>query len=135
MAHSWLGASYALTGQGERALEWIEKARRLSPRDMFREEFDVHTCFAYFQMGNYTRAAEYASKASIPRADHVYPLLIRCSSHAQLAMQDHAEADLQRIMELSPDLTLSQVRDTCVFIKEPDINRFIEGLEKAGMRG
>ena len=29
MAHSWMGAAYARSGQGEKSLEWIENARRL----------------------------------------------------------------------------------------------------------
>jgi len=134
MALSWLGASYALIGQGTKSFEWIEKARRLSPRDIFREEFDVHTSFAWFQVGDYHKAAEYASKASILRPDHVYPLLIRSASHAHLGMLEPARKDMERILELTPDYSLAMAHKSCVFIMQPDIERFVEGLKIAGLK-
>jgi tetratricopeptide (TPR) repeat protein len=135
MAYSWLGAAYALTGQGEKSFEFIEKARRLSPRDMFREEFDVHTSFAYFQIGDYQKAIEFATKASIPRPDHVYPLLVRATSHAHLGMLENARNDVAKVEQLVPGYSIKVARDSCVFVNNTDIDRFIDGLRKAGLVG
>ena len=84
MAHSWLGASLALTGRGEEAFAWIKKARQLSPMDIFKEEFDVHTSYAYFQTGDYENAVDFARKAMLPHPKHVYPRLISAAASGWL---------------------------------------------------
>lgn len=133
MAHSWLGVAYALTGQGDKAFEWIDKARRLSPRDIFREEFDVHASFASFQIANYEDAIGFAARASMPRPDHVYPHLILAASHAHLGNLDAAGAEVSKILRLVPDYTLTLAASSSVFVVEADINRLVEGLRKAGL--
>ena len=133
MAHSWLGAAYALSGQGEKAFEWIENARRLSPRDMFREEFDVHTCFAHFQVGDYEKAADYAARASMPRPDHVYPHLIRAASLGHLGKAEAAADEAEKVLHLAPQYSLAIAGQSSVFVVKEDIDRFVEGLRIAGI--
>ncbi len=133
MAHSWMGAAYALTGDGDKAFEWIEKARRLSPRDMFKEEFDVHTCFAYFQIADYENACKFASKAMLPRPEHVYPRLILAASHAHLGNDTAAKIHAEKIRQIVPNFSLPEVEKSCVFVVPDDIARFVEGLRQAGL--
>jgi len=133
MAHSWLGAAYALIGQGDKSIEWIEKARRLSPRDMFREEFDVHACFAYFQTADYEKAADYAARASMPRPDHVYPHLIRAASFGHLGQLEAAAEEAEKILRLAPQYSLTIARQSSVFVVKADIDRFVDGLRIAGI--
>ena len=133
MAHSWMGAAYALAGQGEKSLEWIENARRLSPRDMFKEEFDVHTSYAYFQVGDYANACNFASRASLPRPDHVYPRLVLATSQAHQGNLEAAQMQATKILDLVPDFSLRQAEESCVFVRKDDITRFVEGLRLAGL--
>jgi adenylate cyclase len=133
LAHSNLGAAYALTGRGDQAFEWIEKARRLSPRDIFRDEFDVHTGMAHFQLGDYRKAAEFAARASMPRPEHVYPHLILASSYGHLGALDAAREEVSRIARLAPDFSLATADKACVFVLADDRGRFLDGLRKAGL--
>lgn len=133
MANSWLGAAYALAGRGAEAFEWIEKARRLSPRDIFKAEFDVHTSYAYFQVADYEAAAEFASRASLPRPHHVYPRLMRAASLAHLGRQEAASAEAGHITALAPQFDLSTAERVCVFIADDDRRRFVDGLRLAGL--
>jgi len=133
MAHSWMGAAYALTGDGASAFKWIEKARKLSPRDMFKEEFDVHTSYAYFQIGDYQSAYASAMKAMLPHPEHVYPRLLMATSLAHLGNLVVAEAQARRIRELVPGFSLASAQKTCVFVRDNDIARFIDGLRMAGL--
>jgi TolB-like protein/class 3 adenylate cyclase/Flp pilus assembly protein TadD len=133
IAHSFLGAAYALTGRGPEAFEWIAKARRLSPRDIFREEFDVHSSFAYFQVADYAKAAEYAARAAMPRPEHVYPHLILAASCAFLGRSLSARSEVDAILRLSPAFSISVADKTCVFVAADDRARFLDGLKKAGV--
>jgi tetratricopeptide (TPR) repeat protein len=133
MAHSWMGAAHALTGDGASAFKWIEKARKLSPRDMFKEEFDVHTSYAYFQIGDYQNAYAYGLKAMLPHPEHVYPRLLMATSLAHLGNLVAAEAQARRIRELVPGFTLAGTEKSCVFVRDNDIARFIDGLRLAGL--
>jgi Flp pilus assembly protein TadD len=133
LAHSFVGAAYALTGRGHEAFEWIEKARRLSPRDMFRDEFDVHTSFAYFQIADYAKAAEFAAKASVPRPDHVYPHLMLAICYGHLGALDSARDEVARVRSLAPDSSLAIADKVCVFLDPADRARFLDGLRKAGL--
>lgn len=133
LAHSFLGVAYAITGRGPEAFEWIERARRLSPRDMFRDEFELHTSFAFFQIADYAKAAEFAAKASMPRPEHVYPHLMMAICYAHLGMLDTARDEIAKVKNLVPDASLATADKACVFLDADDRARFLDGLRKAGL--
>ena len=133
MAHSWMGASLALTGNGVDAFRWIDQARKLSPRDIFKHEFDVHTAYAHFQVGDYVQALASAHRAMLPHPDHVYPRLMMAASMGRLGDTEAGAAQLERIRELAPTTTVASVRASCVFISPNEIERFIHGLELCGL--
>lgn len=135
LAHSFVGLSYALTGHGGDAFSWIEKARRLSPRDIFREEFDLHTSFVHFQVGNYEEAAIFAAKASMPRPEHVYPHLIAAASFALLDKLEHANDEISKVLRIVPDFSMGLIEKACVFLIADDMTRFFDALRKAGLPG
>jgi Flp pilus assembly protein TadD len=133
LAHSFLGVAYALNGRGPEAFEWIERARRLSPRDMFRDEFELHTSFAYFQVADYAKAAEFAAKASVPRPEHVYPHLILAICYAYLGALDGARDEVAKIERLVPGASIATAEMGCVCLDAADKARFLDGLRKAGL--
>ena len=132
-AHSFLGAVLALTGNGAEAFRWIEKARRLSPRDTFRIEFDVHAGAAHFQTGDYRRAAEFFSKALEPKPDHLYPHLFLAASHAHLGALEDARNQIDKILRLAPEYSLALAEERCVYTEPDEKARFLDGLRKAGL--
>ena len=133
LAHSFLGAALALTGNGAEAFRWIEKARRLSPRDTFRIEFDVHAGAAHFQTGDYRRAAEFFSKALEPKPDHLYPHLFLAASHAHLGALEDARNQIDKILRLAPEYSLALAEERCVYTEPDEKARFLDGLRKAGL--
>ena len=133
MAHSWMGAALALTGNGSEAFEWIERARELSPRDLFQDEFDVHESYAHFQVGDYRSATEAARRAIMPHPNHVYPRLVLASALGHLGDIEAGTVQIARILELAPEMTLASARKSCVFIREADFSRFIDGLRRSGL--
>jgi adenylate cyclase len=133
LAHSFFGVAHACTGQGAEAFQWIEKARRLSPRDVFRIEFDVHTSYAYFQLADYKKATEFAIKALEPKPDHFYPHLILAASHAHLDAMDAARNTVSKLLQLMPGYSLGIADEFCVYVTPDDKARFLDGLRKAGL--
>jgi len=101
--------------------------------DIFQEEFDVHTSIAYFQIANYQKAIEFATRASLPRPKHVYPHLILATCLAHLGQLDAAEKEISLILKLVPNYTLSVAKKSCVFVETRDIQRFVTGLRQAGL--
>ena len=132
-AHSQLGTAHALGGRGAEAFEWIEKARRLSPRDMFREEFDLHESFAHFQVADYEQGAVFAEKASVPRPEHIFPHLIVAACHGHLGNDELARREIITVQKIVPSFSLATAEKVCIFTVEDDIARFLDGLRKAGL--
>ncbi len=133
LAHSHVGLAHAFGGRGTEAFEWIEKARRLSPRDIFQGEFDLHASFAYFQVADYEQAAAFAVKSSMPRPEHIYPHLIAAASHAHLGAVDSAREEVSKILGIVPDYSLAIADKVNVFLNAGDNARFLDGLRKAGL--
>jgi TolB-like protein/class 3 adenylate cyclase/Tfp pilus assembly protein PilF len=132
LAHSFLGVVYALTGRGNEAFPHIERARRLSPRDIFRDEFDLHSSMANFQIADYRKAAEYAANALLARPEHVYPHMMRASSFGHLGETELAREEVATIRRLAPDYTLGKIEKASVYMDPNDRLRFVDGLRKAG---
>ena len=125
--------AYALGGRGADAFEWIEKARRLSPRDIFEGEFDLHESFAHFQVADYEHGAAFAASASMPRPGHLYPHLIMAACYGHLDAADLARQAVSKVLEIMPDFTLAIADGICVFVNDDDNARFLDGLRKAGV--
>jgi hypothetical protein len=97
------------------------------------KEFDVHTSYAHFQIDDFQNAYASAHKAMIPRPKHVYPRLVMASSQAHLGNLEVARAQAERIRELVPDFSLAGAEKSCVFVRDDDIRKFVDGLRKAGL--
>ena len=122
-----------MTGDGANAFKWIERARQLSPRDMFKEEFDVHTSYAYFQIGDYQNAYISAHKAMLPHPQHVYPRLMMITSLSNQGNVAGAKLQVEKVKELVPEFTLAAAEEACVFVRQDEIHRFVNGLRMAGL--
>jgi adenylate cyclase len=133
LAHSFLGAAHALNGMGAEAFQWIERARQLSPKDVFRIEFDVHTGFAHFQLAEYEKAAEFVEAALAPKPDHLYPRLLLAATYAHLDRMDSAATEISKVLRLEPHYSLAYADENCVYVTVDEKARFLDGLRKAGL--
>ncbi|MFT5173733.1 MAG: adenylate cyclase [Gammaproteobacteria bacterium] len=131
--HSVLGLASALAGRGVDGLAEIELAMRLSPRDIWREEFELHYAFAQFQIANYQEAARFAESASLPQPGHVYPQLVLMASHGHLGQIRNAQQVVQRLENHVPGFSLTAASVAQLFIRDEDHGRMLDGLKKAGV--
>lgn len=131
--YSFLGVALATSGDGKSAIAAIDRAVRLSPRDLLRDEFELFYAFAHFQMGNYAEAADFASSAISLRPGHAYPYRILAASSALASEQNRAAVALEEILALTPGLNIASAARQNVYARDDDRERFIDGLRKAGL--
>jgi tetratricopeptide (TPR) repeat protein len=131
--HSVHGLAFALAGRAADGLGEIELAMRSSPRDISREEFELHYAFAQFQTANYEEAARFAESASLPRPGHVYPQLLLMASYGHLGQMKKGQQVLQRLRNCVPGFSLTAEDVVQIYVSEEDHGRLLDGLDKAGV--
>src|SRR5262249_17434960 len=93
---------HAFAGEAERAIEWAERALRLSPFDPYRGSAFCAVSFAHFQQGRYGDAADAARKAiqSLPGFSICHVAL--AASRARVGRLEEGKAVGTRVLELQP---------------------------------
>jgi adenylate cyclase len=116
----------------EVSIEHFERAIRLSPFDPMNFNAFIGMSSAHFVAGRYGDAALWAEKGLLdrPSATWVYRSLVPI--YAFLGREADARAGLARLLKEYPDLTVSKVVSAMVY-SQPTLDRFAEGLRKAGL--
>ncbi len=133
-AYGGLGQALALAGEYNGAVTQINKAIRLSPRDPFMVYWFGHLGLASFVEERYEDACDWGSKAiqENPRFPGGHRLL--ASSYGQLGKVKEAATELKELLLLMPGMTADDVRRQVPFRKPRDMERYIDGLRKAGLK-
>ena len=133
-AYGGLGQALALAGEYNGAVTQINKAIRLSPRDPFMVYWFGHLGLASFVEERYEDACDWGSKAiqENPRFPGGHRLL--ASSLGQLGRVKEAATELKELLLLMPGMTADDVRRQVPFRKPRDMERYIDGLRKAGLK-
>ena len=132
-AYGALGKALALTGEYDAAVTQINKAIRLSPRDPFMVYWFGHLGLAAFVDERYEDACEWGLKTiqENPRFPGGHRLL--AARYGQLGRIEEAETELKEVLLLMPRMTADDVRRQVPFKKPSDMERYIDGLRKAGL--
>jgi adenylate cyclase len=128
-----LGLAYAFSGRAAEAVNALDLASDLSPREMFLGAFAQQYAFAYFQMGNYRRALDSATKAAQLRPGHVYAAIIAAASAAHLGEMEEAERFVKTLLEIVPNTNVKRIEETTPYVRAADRIRLLDGLTRAGL--
>jgi tetratricopeptide (TPR) repeat protein len=131
-AHGYLGLALALDGRASQAIENVEQAMRMSPRDPQNSMFNAALASAHYQAGRYTEAVEYGRRALSPREGLIAGHRIYIASLAQAGRIDEARASLQRLREMHPDISIAWIEKYVPYTAGP-MAKFVEGMRKAGV--
>jgi len=133
-AYAGLGQALALSGEYEAARIEINKAVRLSPHDPFIVYWFGHLGLAAFADERYEDACEWGSKVvqENPRFPGGHRLL--AASYGQLGRLEAAATALKDLLMLMPGMTADDVGRQVPFRKRHDMQRYIDGLRKAGLK-
>jgi TolB-like protein len=137
-AHYLIALASAWAGQGEHALGHADLAERLSPTDLLaRGNAGTHNnvrATACFALGRYREGSEFARKAiidnpSMPTAHRA--LLMNC---ALAGNWEESAAARQKLVRLAPDMSQRWIRETAVWTRREDQDKYVEAFRAAGVR-
>jgi adenylate cyclase len=133
-AYGALGQALALAGEYNAAVEQINKAIRLSPRDPFLVYWVGHLGLAAITEERYDEAYEWGKKCVQENPNFPGGHRIIASSCGHLGRTKEAQAALTQLLLLMPGMTIDDVRKQVPFKDPRDMERYLDGLRKAGLK-
>jgi TolB-like protein/Tfp pilus assembly protein PilF len=132
-AHGLLGAAHAFGGRPDQAIECIDRGVRLSPRDIFGDEYQLYYAFAHFQAARYAEAAAAAYRAIQQRPGHPVPYVMAAASHGLAGEIDQAANATARLRELVPGVSAEDFEENFPYCRQEDRSRLARGLRAGGL--
>jgi tetratricopeptide (TPR) repeat protein len=102
------GVMFGWAGEAERAIEWGERAMRLSPFDPWAWSAFHAFALGHFHRGRYEEAARAARKAVQLNPGHSISHMLLVAPLAKLGRSREAEAAAARVLELQPGFRYSR---------------------------
>jgi len=133
LAESIYSISSSWRGDNAEAMNHAQKAEKLSPRDPAQSMWCFARSSAEFGMGNYEQAAKWAKLATDVMPEFPGAWRYLASSLAHLGRLDEAQAATHELLNVLPHDNLSMVRDGLPSTHQSRMERFVEGLRKAGL--
>jgi tetratricopeptide (TPR) repeat protein len=122
-----------MSGRPEDAIASHDEAMRLSPRDPLTWAFMASKAIALILLGRYDEALDWARKAQRQPNTAIWAFMPEVSALAQLDRLDEAQAALERVKRLKPDVSVSFVTQVLPITHAADREHFVSGLIKAGL--
>ena len=134
-AYRILGSFLASSGKPDEGIAAIEKGMRLSPRDPWLFQFLALKGWAHFVARRYEAAVECLKQSlELVRPPTGYNWLLLAASLAHLDRHEEAAATLREVLtRYQRKLTLADTRRTYRFIDPDLLERWLDGLRKAGL--
>lgn len=129
--HVLLATLLYYTGQPQQGLQKIKMAIRLNPYHPFNYPF--HLGQAYFVLVRYPEAIQAFKDGlkSNPSSERLHVWL--AASYAEAGNLDDARWEMEQIKLMNPEITLDRQRQAFPFTDPDDLERFLNGLRKAGL--
>jgi tetratricopeptide (TPR) repeat protein len=106
---------------------------RLSPRDIFGEEFQLYYAFAHFQAGRYAEAASAAQVAIRERPGHAVPYIMAVAAYGLGGEAEKARELAERVATLVPDISVAALERDFLYCRQEDRSRLARGLRTGGL--
>jgi tetratricopeptide (TPR) repeat protein len=132
-AHGWLGTALSLAGRGDEAITHLEKAMRLDPRYPWKSLWLDSMAWGYFAAGRYEVAVDWAKRSVRVSPDDELGYRTLAASYAQLGRLEDASAAVAEELRVRPELTLEKVREENRNTAPNFLERWLDGLRKAGL--
>ncbi len=132
MATKCFGAHLALVGRSEEAIEHLNRAMAISPRDPWAYRMLVDMSRAHFAAERYEDALLWAMK-SIQQRPNSDAYQVAAASAAHLDRLYEARAAVDDLLRLQPDFSLDGLRQSFAAANPDFVYHMIDGLRKAGV--
>jgi adenylate cyclase len=132
-AHGYLGCSYGFAGDYEIALPLLDQAIRLSPRDPLLVIWHLCKGWAALLSERYEEAIEFTTVAAEANPEFPDVHAVLAAAHGHLRNAGPAGQSLAEFLRRIPVLTADDERLNRPFGSPAQRERFLEGLNKAGL--
>jgi len=135
-AWAWMRRGFGLvyTGRPEEGLKAFEQSARLSPLDPFAFNVNLGMGLAHFAAGRPERGVELARQALAERPGLTWPYRDLATYHAHCGKLEQARDALEKFIYLRPAMTAASIRDGLRFMEPGLLDRYVGGLELAGLK-
>ena len=120
-------------GDSDKAIEYFAHAIRLNPLDPLVARMHTGIAAAQFLAGHYKVAALSAESALRQHPNDLPLLRVAAASHALAGQIMDAKKNIARICQLDPALRLSRVAALAPCRRPEDVDKYVEGMRKAGL--
>jgi tetratricopeptide (TPR) repeat protein len=110
IAVSVAGIVEAMSGNSDKALELLQRAQRLNPRDPRNWLIAASFALSHFVAGRYEEAIAFNSRALLRNPRYLASLRILTASLALLGQHEKAANALDRLLKMDPHASLSKLR-------------------------
>ena len=128
-SHASLGEMLTFSGDADRGLELVERAKQLNPNHP--GWYWYANFYQAFKQGDYRAALNFALKVNLP-GHWAQPMFVAVAS-GQLGETESAAKALGELLKLRPDVGDTVRKDFMKWWKEDDVEQLLEGLRKAGL--
>ncbi len=132
-AHAHLSHGLAFAGRDREAIEHGDDAIRLSPLDPMIAFFLGAFAVAHYTAGRFAEAVQYTTEILRLRPGFQGAQRLRCASLAQAGRVDEAQSFLATVRHQQPQLSLDWIRANVPYQTPELMERFLEGMRKAGL--
>ena len=132
-AHYGLGAAAVFSGQAAPAVEHLQRAIRLSPRDQHMGSFMVRLAEAHLAARDYRGAVDWARKALQQQGFQWSRYAALIAALGFLGEEDEARRVLAECLALRPDFSIAMVRDGHLYTDAATLDHYLQGLRQAGV--
>ena len=129
--HMYHAVMLSFMGQPAASVRWVAKANRLNPAAPFWYLWALGT--ACFSMERYAEAVAAFKKAVGHNPHFIFARLGLAASYGRLGKTGDAQSAFAECRSIFPDLTADWVRDVVPYDQDSVLDRFVEGLRKAGL--
>lgn len=130
-AYGLMANTMNISGLSAEALPSIEQAMRLNPRYPFWYLFVKGR--SQYMLGHYEEAAENFEKALEKNPNVPWPRKLLIAAYGQLERVDDAEWELEELRAQGYEISISDFVETTNLQSPVYVDRFVEGLRKAGV--
>ncbi len=126
-----LGQILTFAGRPEEGIDLVRKAMRIDPH--YPPTYLWYLGHAYYTMGKYEEAMAALKRCITRNPDFLPPHLFLAVIFSGLGRKEEAQAQVAKVLRISPRTSMEGQRERWPFKDQAVLERYLDGLRKAGL--